>query len=63
MWFAFSNPDYLDKLIVADIAPVSYQHSFKTTLDALRSLPLSVIGNRKQAEMMLAPCWHRPYRN
>lgn len=55
MWFALINPDYLAKLIVADIAPVSYKHSFNTTLDALRSLPLAAISNRKQAEMMLAP--------
>jgi pimeloyl-ACP methyl ester carboxylesterase len=55
MWFALNNPDYLDKLIVADIAPVSYSHSFDATINALRSLPLSEISNRKQAEILLAP--------
>ncbi len=55
MWFALNNPDHVDKLIVADIAPVSYSHSFDHTLNALRSLPLAEISNRKQAEILLAP--------
>jgi esterase len=54
MWFALNHPDYVNKLIVADIAPVSYSHSFDDTLNALRSLPLEEISNRKQAEIMLA---------
>jgi esterase len=55
MWFALNNPDYVDKLIVADIAPVSYPHSFDHTLNTIRSLPLEEISNRKQAETLLAP--------
>jgi pimeloyl-ACP methyl ester carboxylesterase len=55
MWFALNYPDCLDKLIVADIAPVSYSHSFDATLAALLSLPLNEITNRKQAEVFLAP--------
>jgi len=54
MWFALNYPAYLDKLIVADIAPKTYQHNFNGTLDALRSLPLAKISNRKQAETLLA---------
>jgi pimeloyl-ACP methyl ester carboxylesterase len=55
MWFALNYPGYLDKLIVVDIAPIAYSHSFSATLAALRSLPLSEISNRKQAEILLAP--------
>ncbi|MGZ8163602.1 MAG: alpha/beta fold hydrolase [Methylobacter sp.] len=55
MWFALNNPGYVDKLIVVDIAPVSYQHSFDELIQALKALPLDEIRNRKQAEILLAP--------
>lgn len=54
MWFALNHPDVVNKLIVVDIAPVTYQHSFDKTIQALKSLPLNEIGNRKQAEEWLA---------
>lgn len=54
MWLALTAPGRVDKLIVADIAPVSYKHSFDNTVLALKALPLSEITNRKQAETLLA---------
>ncbi|MDO9268040.1 MAG: alpha/beta fold hydrolase [Methylobacter sp.] len=54
MWLALTNPDRVHKLIVADIAPVSYKHSFDNTVQALKALPLAEISNRKQAETLLA---------
>lgn len=54
MWLALTAPNRVDKLIVADIAPVSYTHSFDPTVQALKSLPLAEISNRKQAETLLA---------
>jgi len=54
MWFALHYPDYADKLIIADIAPVSYTHSFDPLISALKTLPLAEISNRKQAETLLA---------
>jgi esterase len=54
MWLALHNPEWIDHLIVADIAPVSYQHCFDNTIDALRALPLHILSNRKQAESALA---------
>jgi esterase len=54
MWFALNYPDHVDKLIVADIAPVSYKHSFDRLIQALKALPLHEISNRKQAELLLA---------
>ncbi|WP_432746492.1 alpha/beta fold hydrolase [Methylobacter sp. G7] len=54
MWFALTSPDRLAKLIVADIAPVSYKHSFDHTVSALKALPLAELSNRKQAESLLA---------
>jgi len=55
MWFALSAPHRVEKLIVADIAPVSYAHNFDSTILALKALPLTQISNRKHAEMLLAP--------
>ena len=56
MWLALTNPDRINKLIVADIAPVSYKHSFDSTVLALKALPLAEISNRKQAETLLSSC-------
>lgn len=54
MWLALQHPQRVANLIVADIAPVSYQHSFDALIDALGSLSVENIGNRKQAEEALA---------
>ena len=54
MWFALNYPERMDKLIVADIAPISYQHCFNNLIQALNALPLHEISNRKQAELLLA---------
>lgn len=53
MWLALAASDRVDKLIVADIAPVRYKHSFDNTVLALKALPLAEISNRKQAETLL----------
>jgi pimeloyl-ACP methyl ester carboxylesterase len=53
MWFALTMPNRVNKLIVVDIAPVSYQHNFDNTIMALKMLPLDEINNRKQAETLL----------
>ena len=55
MCLALTNPHRVAKLIVADIAPVSYTHSFDNTVSALKALPLAELSNRKQAEALLAP--------
>ena len=55
MWFALRYPQRLGALIVVDIAPVSYQHSFDPTILALKNLPLNDFSNRKQMEEWLAP--------
>ena len=54
MWFALTKPERVDHLIVADISPVSYQHSFDNTINALKQLPLDQITNRKQADEFLS---------
>ncbi len=54
MWLALNHPDRMGKLVVVDIAPKSYKHSFDKTIQALVGLPLDKILNRKQAEAILA---------
>ncbi len=54
MWFALNWPERVENLVVADISPVSYQHSFNHTINALRSLPLAQISNRKRADEVLS---------
>jgi esterase len=54
MWLALTEPGVINKLIIADIAPMAYSHSFDTILSVLKMLPLAAISNRKQAEESLA---------
>jgi esterase len=54
MWLALNHPERMNKLIVVDIAPKSFTHSFDKIIQALMDLPLDKIHNRKQAEIMLA---------
>ena len=54
MWLALNYPKRLGKLVVVDIAPKSYLHSFDNTIQALIDLPLAEIQNRKQAEILLS---------
>ncbi|MFK5948691.1 MAG: alpha/beta fold hydrolase [Methylococcales bacterium] len=55
MWFALTYPESVQKLIVVDISPVTYQHSFDQIINALKQLPLEQISNRKQADEYLEP--------
>ena len=54
MWLALTSPERVNKLIIADISPVSYEHSFDHTMQALKDIPLSQISNRKQADEFLS---------
>jgi len=54
MSFALSYPERVETLMVADIAPISYNHSFDNMIEALKQLPLAHINNRKEADHFLA---------
>lgn len=47
---ALRRPDLFGRLIVADIAPVRYDHAQTRYIDAMRSLDLPAIDRRSQAE-------------
>ena len=48
------HPERVDKLVVADIAPVSYPHSYDEIIDPVLAMDLSAISTRKQADEHLA---------
>ena len=50
MEFSMRFPEMIDKLIVVDIAPVSYEVHHYTIIEALKSVPLAEIDSRKEAE-------------
>jgi pimeloyl-ACP methyl ester carboxylesterase len=54
MWLALNYPDLLENLIVVDIAPIAYKHSFEPIINSLKNLPLTELSNRKQADLLLA---------
>lgn len=54
MCLALLFPERIQSLMVADIAPVNYQHSFDSIIQALKRLPLDNLNNRKEAEQFLA---------
>jgi esterase len=54
MAFALSYPEKVQKLIVADIAPVTYPLHHNAILRGLSALPLETISNRKEADEYLA---------
>lgn len=60
MWLALTQPERINKLMVADIAPVSYRHSFDNLIQALQQLPLEQLSNRKQADSILSSAIPEP---
>ncbi len=55
MALAIDSPARVGKLIVVDIAPVTYSHSYALIVRALRGLDLSTVTSRTQADGLLAP--------
>ena len=54
MVLALSRPDLVEKLVVADIAPVAYSHSQLDKITAMKAVDLSVVERRRDAEVQLA---------
>ncbi|MDZ4134375.1 MAG: alpha/beta fold hydrolase, partial [Paracoccaceae bacterium] len=53
MVLALTRPDLVNRLVVADIAPVAYGHDQTRHIDALRSLDLTGLGTRSEADRRL----------
>ncbi|MCF4009852.1 alpha/beta fold hydrolase [Rheinheimera sp. UJ63] len=54
MEFALRHPEQLDRLIVADIAPVSYSARHSTVFAGLNQVDLLHIANRGEADQQMA---------
>lgn len=54
MMLALAHADRVNRLIVADIAPVSYSHSQQPFIDAMRGVDLTKVERRSDAETQLA---------
>lgn len=54
MGLALDSPDLLRALVVVDIAPIAYPHSNAELVTAMKSLDLSSISSRGEADKFLA---------
>lgn len=54
MVLAMENRGLVDRLIVADIAPVAYEHTQTSLIDAMEAIDLSQISRRSDADKLLA---------
>jgi pimeloyl-ACP methyl ester carboxylesterase len=54
MNFAVSNPDLIDKLIVVDIAPVTYEVRHDHIVEGLLAIPIEEITSRNEADEILS---------
>jgi len=58
MELALQHPQFIEKLVVVDIAPVAYPDrldSHKGIIDGMKALNLSEVKNRGEADIFLAP--------
>jgi len=53
MMLALQNPDLVTRMVVADIAPVTYFHHYDDLINPILALPLKTIESRGQAEQLL----------
>ena len=54
MTIALTQPELITDLIVADTAPVAYDHDFTVLLNAMKAVPLAEITKRADVEAHLA---------
>jgi esterase len=54
MWLALNHPERIDRLVVADIAPIDYPSRFDEIFQGLSELPLEGLVDRAAADLSLA---------
>ncbi len=54
MVLALTRPELVDRLIVADIAPVAYSHSQMPLIEAMEALDMDAVSSRGDADRLLA---------
>lgn len=53
MTLAIQSPELISHLVVADIAPVKYEHNFDDLINPVLALPLESIATRAEADQLL----------
>lgn len=54
MRLALERPSLIEKLVVVDIAPVTYQHSSASYVDAMRAIDVATRASRKDVDDLLS---------
>lgn len=54
MLLALSRPELVNRLVIADIAPVAYEHSQNHLIGAMRGLDLTDLDSRSEADRRLS---------
>ena len=54
MVLALKNPDLIERLLIADIAPVTYKHDQSKFIEAMQKIDLSKVERRSDAIMALS---------
>lgn len=54
MTLALTQPDLVDRMIIADIAPVTYTHSQLPYIHAMKAVDLNAVTRRSEAEAQLS---------
>ncbi|MCU7862482.1 MAG: alpha/beta fold hydrolase [Candidatus Thiodiazotropha sp. (ex Lucinoma borealis)] len=54
MWLALQYPERINKLVVADTAPVTYDNRFRSIFQGLNALSLEQIQSREAADQILS---------
>ncbi len=60
MLFALHHPALIDDLIVVDIAPAAYDHSYRSQVAAMQAVDLARVRRRRDVEAMLAAAVDEP---
>jgi pimeloyl-ACP methyl ester carboxylesterase len=53
MHLALTRPALIERLVVVDVAPVAYAHSFAPFIEAMRQVDLSAVMRRSDADLQL----------
>ncbi len=54
MTLALTNPESINRLIVVDISPVTYDHSSLDTIEAMEAIDLNTVKTRRDAHVQLS---------
>jgi esterase len=54
MWLALNQPEWVDRLVVADMAPVAYHNRFEKILQGMSAMPLDQLSGRDEADEHLS---------